>query len=88
MTNDTARYGIISLAAAALAWATWPLVTVVGPLVGVVQVPLVLLALIAGLIGVGTGIQHKCAAEIVTGALGLSLIACGAWLAVDAIMHF
>jgi hypothetical protein len=88
MTNPPARYGIISLVAAVLAWATWPLLTVVGPLVGVVQVPLALLALITGLIGVGTGIRHGCAAEFMTGAAGLCLIACGACLAVHSIMHF
>lgn len=88
MHIQSRRFGLISLAAASLAWASWPLVTVVGPAVGALLVPFVAVAVIAGLAGVVVGIQQKSAASVVSGVLGLALIATGTWLVIHAISHF
>ena len=59
-----------------------------GPVVAIVQIPLTLVAIVAGLLAIGLGLQRKNAVAITTGCLGLLLIGSGAWFAIDAVLHF
>jgi hypothetical protein len=88
MAIQSHRFGVISLAAASLAWASWPLVAVVGPAAGIVVVPLAAAAVIAGLAGIVVGIPQKSVGSLVMGVLGITLIAGGAWLVIESLMHF
>lgn len=54
----------------------------------IVQIPLTLVAIVAGLLAIGLGLQRKNAVAITTGCLGLLLIGSGAWFAIDAVLHF
>jgi hypothetical protein len=75
------RYGIVSLIAACLVYLCWPLVVVLGLfLVICVEVPLVLVAVLSGLVGLVTGAIHKDWIGVSAAAMGLSLMGLGAWL--------
>ena len=72
-----ARFGITSLISACLAWASMPLIVVVGVFLALcVFAPLVLTSVVTGLIGVGAGIYYKNPVAILTAALGLLLVGC------------
>lgn len=72
-----ARLGIISLISACLAWASLPLIVVVGVFLALcVFTPLVLTSVVTGLVGVGAGIYYKNPVAILTATLGLLLVCC------------
>ena len=82
-----ATYGIASVIAACLAWASLVMILNQGPdiarnhplLVTVAVRLLPLFALACGLISVGAGIYHKNWLGIVAGAIGLGMIGYEAW---------
>jgi hypothetical protein len=75
------RYGIVSLIAACLVYLCWPLILVLGLfLVLCVEVPLVLIAVAAGLAGLVTGAIYRDWIGVSAAVVGLSLIGMGAWL--------
>ncbi len=72
-----ARIGITSLTLACLAWASLPLIVLVGIFLAFCAfVPLVLTSVVTGLVGVGAGIYHKSPVAIITALLGLLLVGC------------
>ena len=72
-----ARMGITSLVSACLAWASLPLIVVVGIFLAFcVFVPLVLTSVVTGLVGVGAGHYYKNPVAILTALLGLLLVGC------------
>jgi hypothetical protein len=74
---SSARLGIISLISACLAWASLPLIVVVGVFLALcVFAPLVLTSVVTGLVGVGAGIYDKNPGAILTATLGLLLVGC------------
>jgi hypothetical protein len=77
-----ARFGITSLISACLAWASIPLIVVVGVfLAHCVFAPLVMTSVVTGLTVVGAGIYYKNPVAILTATLGLLLVVClGAFL--------
>ena len=78
------RYGATSLIAACLAWASWPLVLVVGVFLAICWVlPLAIVAVAAGLLGIGLGAYRKEVASVMS-AGGLALIGAGAWMVMNA----
>lgn len=85
---STAWFGIISLTAACLAWASWFLVIGIGLfLTACVSAPLVLVSVIFGLLGIGYGIYDRNLLGIVTSVLGLTILALGTWAITEA-MHY
>jgi hypothetical protein len=74
--HSPARYGLVSLGAVCLAVACWPLSIVLG--FGMVYVAMLLafVAVVSGLMGVGSGVYYRDWVGIVTGALGVVLICC------------
>jgi len=75
------RYGIVSLIAACLVYLCWPLILVLGLfLVLCIEVPLVLIAVAAGTVGLVTGAIDKDWIGVSAAVMGLSLIGLGAWL--------
>ena len=85
--GEVGSHGTLAVAAS-LAGASWPLVAVVGPAAGIAVVPLAAAAVIAGLAGIVVGIPQKSVGSIVMGVLGITLIAGGAWLVIESILHF
>lgn len=83
-----ACYGIASLIAACLSWASIWLVFNMGPdgvlnnrafeAVAIGLLPL--FGFVCGLIGVGTGFNHKNRLAIATGSIGLAMIGFESWL--------
>lgn len=83
-----ARMGITSLISACLAWASLPLILVVGLFLALcATVPLVLIGVVTGMIGVGTGISGRNPVAIITGLLGLLVIGC-LGLSISSAMNF
>jgi len=75
--QSPARIGIISLISACLAWASLPLIVVVGVFLAFcVFIPLVLIGVLTGLLGIAAGIYGKNPVAIMTGLLGLLVIGC------------
>jgi hypothetical protein len=64
------------------------LLVVIGFMVVYVEILLLLIAVAAGLLGIGAGIYHKDLPAIAMGALGLALIGFGAWFILNAMTHF
>jgi hypothetical protein len=86
--GNPSRCGLLSLVAAVLAWGSWPLVTVVGPLIVGITVPLVFVSVVAGLVGIVKGFQQRHATGVIAGLVGVSLVCLGAIIAATAIMNF
>ncbi len=87
--RSPATYGIVSLIAACLAWLSWPLVIVIGVfLVIAVEIPLVSIAVVSGLLGLGAGVYHGNWLAVATSAVGLALIGGGVCFIVNALTHF
>lgn len=82
------RYGVVSLVAAGLAFASWPLSVVIGFVMVYVAILLAVVAVVSGLIGIGFGFYHKELAGIVTGALGLGIASLGVGIIGWAVTHF
>ena len=82
------RYGVTSLAAACLAFASWPLMVVIGFVMVYVAALLAFVAVVSGLMGVGSGIYYKEYVGVVTGALGLALACSGVVFIISALTHF
>jgi hypothetical protein len=83
-----ARYGLISLIAALLVWLSWPLVVVVGVFIQMcLVIPLLLIGVSCGFLGLGAGVYYKDALAVVAGTIGLSLMGAGVW-AVSTAMSF
>lgn len=82
-----AYYGIASLIAACLSWASLLLIFAMGPdgilnnrLFEAVAIRLLpLFGFVCGLVGVGTGFYHKNWLAIATGSIGLSMIGYETW---------
>lgn len=73
--QSPARFGIISLVSACLAWASLPLIVLVGVFLACcVFVPLVLTSVVTGLVGIGAGIYHRNPVAMITALLGLLLV--------------
>lgn len=83
-----ARYAVVSVGSSCLAWASWPLIVVIGFLVIFIAGLLALIAVVSGLLAIGAGIYHKSMPAIVLGVLGLALTGAGAWFVVSALAHF
>lgn len=82
------RYGIVSLIAACLVFVIWPLILVGGLFVVLcLEVPLVLIAVVSGLVGLATGASYKDGIGFAAAILGLALIGFGVWSFSDA-MNF
>jgi len=82
------RYGLTSLIAACLAYASWSLMAVVGFVMVYVAALLALIAVAAGILGVGTGTYFNEWRAAAAGSLGLVLIGFGLWSVVSALTHF
>lgn len=65
------RYGVTSLAAVCLAIASWPLKVVIGFVMVYVAALPAFLAVVSGLMGVGSGIYYKGYVGVLTGAFDL-----------------
>ena len=57
-------------------------------LVLVVQLPLVMIAVVSGLLGLGAGVHHQRPAAIGTVVLGLVLMGCGVCVLANVLTHF
>ena len=73
------RYGLASVIAVCLALACWPLSVVIGFIMVYVSMLLALIAVVSGLLGIGTGIYYNEWLGVVTGALGVGLAGFGVW---------
>ncbi|MBR9803576.1 type II toxin-antitoxin system RelE/ParE family toxin [bacterium] len=83
------RYcGSISLAAACLAFAVWPLLVVIGFGVTYLAVLLICIAIVSGLAGIASGLYLKEPAAAVLGAAGLGIAVTGMLLAISAMTQF
>ncbi len=82
------RYGLASLIAVCLAFASWPLMVVIGFIMVYVAMLLALIAVVSGLLGIGSGIYYNEWLGVVTGALGVGLAGFGVWTVVWAVTHF
>ena len=82
------HYGVASLIAMCLAFASWPLSVVIGFIMVYVAILLAMAAIVLGLIGIGSGIYHRKPIAIVTGALGMGLTCVGIGFIVHAVTHF
>jgi hypothetical protein len=82
------RYGFASLIAVSLAFASWPLMVVIGFIMVYVAVLLAMIAVVSGLLGVGSGIYYKEWGAVVAGALGAGLAVTGACSIVSALSKF
>lgn len=82
------RYGLASLAAACLAFAIWPLMIVIGFGVVYVALLLALVAIVAGVLGIGSGLYYKQWPAYSSGALAIALIVFGGWYVASAITQF
>jgi len=83
------RYGTVSLIAACLAFASQWLVVAVGVfLFLVVLIPLLLIGVVSGLLGVGAGIYYKDWLACVTATLGLGLVGLLGWLFISNLNNF
>jgi hypothetical protein len=72
---SSARFGIISLISACLAWTSIPLIVVVGVFLALcVFIPLALTSVVTGLVGISAGIYYKNPRAIFTATLGLLLV--------------
>ena len=89
--QSPARYGVASLIAAGLAFASWPLMIVFG--FGMVYLAMLfaLVAVVAGVLGVGSGIYFQGRLGIFGGLLGMlaiGLMALAAWYVAWSFTHF
>ena len=89
--QSPARYGVASLIAAGLAFASWPLMIVFG--FGMVYLAMLfaLVAVVAGVLGVGSGIYYKGRLGIAGGLLGMlaiGLMALAGWYLAWSFTHF
>jgi len=82
------RYGVASIGAACLAFASWPLMVVIGFVMVYVAALLAFFALVSGLMGVGSGIYYKEAVGVATGALCLGLARWGIGFVASARTYF
>ena len=82
------RYGITSLIAACLAFASWPLMVVIGFIMVYVAILLACVAVVSGLLGVGSGIYYRAWPAVVTGGIGMGLAGFGVCSVVWAMTHF
>ena len=82
------RYGLASVIAACLAFASWALIVVIGFAMAYVAGLLALVAVVAGVLGIGTGLYFRRWPGIVGGVLGLAMIGYGAWSVGRALTHF
>jgi hypothetical protein len=73
------RYGITSLIAACLAFASWPLMSVFGFLIVYAAVLPAIVAVVSGLLGVASDIHYKAWPAVVTGGIGMALAGFGLW---------
>jgi hypothetical protein len=82
------RYGVTSLIAACLAFGSWALVVVLGFAMAYIAGLLALIGVVAGVLGIGTGLYYRGWPGIVGGLLGLAMIGWGAWSVAWALAHF
>ena len=84
-----AGYGITSLVAACLVFASSPLIQVIGIFLELcILLPLVLIVVVSGLLGIGAGIYHKNWIAVVTAILGMALIGFGGLSFLSALNDF
>ncbi len=82
------RFGLASLVAACLAFASWPLMVVIGFIMVYVAILLALVTVVSGLLGIGSGIYYKEWPGVVMGAIGVGLVSVGACFIVSALTNF
>lgn len=82
------RYGIVSLIAACLAFASWPLMVVLGFLMVYIASLLAVVAVVSGLLGMGSGIYYKAWPAVVMGGIGMGLAGVGVSFVVSALSSF
>jgi hypothetical protein len=82
------RFGIASLVAACLAFASWPLMVVIGFLMVYVAMLMSLVAVVSGLLGISSGIYFKEWPGVVMGTIGIGLVSVGACFIVSALSNF
>lgn len=82
------RYGLTSLIAVCLAVVSWPLMFVIGFIMVYVAMLLALIAVVSGLLGIGSGIYYNEWLGVGTGALGVGLAGFGVWAVVWAVTHW
>ena len=82
------RYGLASVISVCLALACWPLSVVIGFIMVYASMLLALIAVVSGLLGIGTGIYYNEWFGAVAGALGAGLAGVGVWSVVWAMSNF
>ena len=83
------RYGTVSLIAACLAFASQWLVVVVGVFLCLVAfIPLALIGIVSGLLGIGTGLYYGQWPGSVAGTVGVAIIAFVSWSLAQNITQF
>lgn len=82
------RFGVISLSAAFLAFASWPLMVVIGFVMVYVAALFVFVAVASGLLAAGSGIYYKEYSGAVMGAVGVAISCCGIGFIISAMTRF
>ncbi|MEZ6056974.1 MAG: hypothetical protein R3C01_09745 [Planctomycetaceae bacterium] len=82
------RYGVLSVIAVGFAFACWPLMVVIGFVMVYVAALLALIAVVSGLLGIGSGLYFRKWGAVVAGALGTGLAVAGICFIVSALSHF
>ena len=82
------RIGIAALIAAGLAFLSWPLMFIIGFVMVYAAGLFALVAIVLGLLGIGTGIYFREPVAVITGALAVTLTIVGVSFIFSALANF
>jgi len=88
LVHSPKKFGVISLSATFVAFASWPLMVVIGFVMVYVSALFVFVAVASGLLAAGSGLYYKEYSGAVMGAVGVAISCCGVGFIISALTSF